>query len=311
MPAIRFSSNRQDIIDINRRSAESKTGISIIELSMLDGLMDKETAESIRQSIITKKVPVRQLTNLSEIYAEWTQFARELQELMQIRYISQELFDIQNEMLIFDDIVAIYRVEPDISYIEIEDPSYASMMRTFFDNLWNISQAMIWWIGWSAHAKQYLPFTREFQGIPMVIYPAKDDGNISQAYSRGDPSSIISYLDEVLPLYREKIMGADTLICYIWNDGTVPMVDVWKVMRNSISDDSGFLYDGFTIRWQVLETSMWLASGNSLIVFTAEEILFRELIMNQGKTFLEAADRGRYFPAFPAWLVPSESYFTK
>ena len=82
----------------------------------------------------------------------------------------------------------------------------------------------------------------------MVIYPAKDDGDISQAYSRGDPSSIISYLDEVLPLYREKIMGADTLICYIWNDGAVPMVDVWKVMRNSISDDSGFLYDGFTLK---------------------------------------------------------------
>ena len=144
MPAIRFSSNREDIININRRSAESKNGISIIELSMLDGLMDKETAESIREAITSKKVPVRQLTNLSEIYAEWTKYTKEFQEIMQIRCIPKEMFDIQNEILIFDDVVAIYRVEPSISYIEIEDSSYASMMRTFFDNLWNISQTMIW-----------------------------------------------------------------------------------------------------------------------------------------------------------------------
>jgi hypothetical protein len=144
MPAIRFSSDRIDIIDVNRRSAKCKTGISIIELSMLDGLMDKDTAESIRSEIIAKNIPVRQLTNLSEIYADWTRFTKELQELMQIRCIPTEIFSIQNEILIFDDIVAMYRVEPEIYYVEIEDANYASMMRDFFDNLWNVSQAMIW-----------------------------------------------------------------------------------------------------------------------------------------------------------------------
>lgn len=144
MPAIRFSSKREDIIDVNRRSANSKNGISIIELSMLDGLMDKDTAELIREEITNKRVPVRQLTNYSEIYSEWTKYTKEFQEIMQIRYIPKELFDIQNEILIFDDVVATYRVEPDISYIEIEDTSYAQMMRTFFDNLWNASQAMLW-----------------------------------------------------------------------------------------------------------------------------------------------------------------------
>jgi hypothetical protein len=144
MPAIRFSSDRIDIIDVNRRSAKCKTGISIIELSMLDGLMDKDTAESIRSEIIAKNIPVRQLTNLSEIYADWTRFTKELQELMQIRCIPTEIFSIQNEILIFDDTVAMYRVEPEIYYVEIEDANYASMMRDFFDNLWNVSQAMIW-----------------------------------------------------------------------------------------------------------------------------------------------------------------------
>jgi hypothetical protein len=248
MPAIRFSSDRADIIDVNRRSTKCKTGISIVELSLLDGLMDKETAESIRSEIISKDISVRQLTNLSEIYGDWTRFSKELQELMQIRYISTEIFDIQNEILIFDNVVAMYRIDPEVYYVEIEDANYANMMRDFFDNLWRVSQVMIWGVGGSASAKQYLPFTAEHAGIPMVIYPAKDDGDISQAYSRGDSSSIISYLGKVLPLYNEKIVGADVLICYVWNDGTTPMVDVWKVMRNSISDDSGFLYDGFTLK---------------------------------------------------------------
>lgn len=311
MPAIRFSSDRSDIIDVNRRSTQCKTGISIIELSMLDGLMDKDTAESIRSEIIAKNIPVRQLTNLSEIYADWTRFTKELQELMQIRCIPTEIFSIQNEILIFDDIVAMYRVEPEIYYVEIEDANYASMMRDFFDNLWNISQAMIWWVGGSAKAKQYLPFTREYLGIPAVIYPAKDDGDISKAYIRSESTSIDRYLDEVIPLYQKKIIGADALICYLWNDGDIPMVDVWKVMRNSISDDSWFLYDGFTLRWKDLETSMWLASGNSLIVFTVEELLFRRLVMDEGKTFHEAADRSIYFPAFPTWHIPSEPFFIK
>lgn len=215
---------------------------------MLDGLMDKDTAESIRRAIIQKKVPVRQLTNLPDIYAEWTKYTKELQDIMQIRHISEKIFSIQNEILIFDDIVAMYRVEPDVYYVEIEDANYASMMRDFFDNLWNVSQAMVWGLGGSAHAKQYLPFTRNFEGIPLIIYPAKDDGDIRQAFPRDRAFSIESYIHSVFPRYREKIVGADLLICYVWNDGTTPMIDVWKVMRNTISDDSGFLYDGFTLK---------------------------------------------------------------
>lgn len=147
MPCIRFSSERQDIIDVNRRSVQCKSGISIVELSMMDGVMGKDIAESIRSEIIAKNVTVRQLTNLSEIYANWTQYSKEMQAIMNIRYIAKEVFDIQNEILIFDNTVAMYHVEPEVYYMEIEDPQYADMMRALFDNLWKASQMMIWGIG--------------------------------------------------------------------------------------------------------------------------------------------------------------------
>jgi hypothetical protein len=83
--------------------------------------MDKKIAEDIRQDLINNCISVRQVTNLSEIYADWTTYSQELKELLQIRYIPNEVFDIQNEILIFDDIVAMYRVYPEISYMEIED----------------------------------------------------------------------------------------------------------------------------------------------------------------------------------------------
>lgn len=306
MPSVRFSSDRNDIIDVNRRSALCKSGISIIELSMLDGLMDKKVAEEIRQEIIGNNVWVRQLTNFSEIYADWTKYSKELQEIMKIRYIPKEIFHIETEILIFDDIVAMYRVEPEISYTEISDHKYAQMMLAFFDNLWQASQAMIWWVWGSALAKQYLPISRKYKNIPIIIYPAKDDGNIVQAYSTEE--SIISYTDRVLPLHEDRITWADMLILYVWNDGTIPMVDIWKVIRNTISDDSWFLYDGFTLRGDSIETRMGTASGNSLIVFTAEELLLRKLIMEEGKSFTEAADRKKYFPAFPAGLIPGERF---
>jgi hypothetical protein len=306
MPTVRYSSDRNDIIDVNRRSASCKSGISIIELSMLDGLMDSKTAESLRQEIIGNGVKVRQLTNLTEIFANWTRFSKELQEIMQIRYIPREVFPIDMEILIFDDVVAMYRVEPEISYTEIQDKMYADMMRAFFDQLWRASQAMIWWVGWSAQAKQYLPFSHIYKNIPLIIYPAKDDGDIRQAYTTEE--SILHYIDTILPLHEDRIRTADLLILYVWNDGSTPMVDIWKVMRNTISDDSGFLYDGFTLRWKDIENGMWTASGNSLIVFTAEELLLRKLIMEEGKSFTEAADRKKYFPAFPAGLIPWERY---
>jgi hypothetical protein len=306
MPAIRFSSERSDIININRRSAQAKTGISIIELSMLDGLMDSETAESIRKEIFSNQVTVRQLTNLREIYSDWTEYSEELQKIMQIRYIPQYLFDIQTEILIFDDIVAMYRVEPEVYYVEIEDTHYSQMMRLFFDNLWNASEVMTWWIGGSAEAKQYLPFRIFHEHIPMIVYPAKDDGNITQAY--GTKRGIEEYIQEISIHYTERLSNADMVLIYIWNDGTTRMADIWKVSRNTISDDSWFLYDGFTLRELAIESGMWTASGNSLIVFTAEELLLRKLILEQGKTFEEASNREQYFPAFPSGLIPKESF---
>ncbi len=87
------------------------------------------------------------------------------------------------------------------------------------------------------------------------------------------------------------------------------MLDVWTVSRNTISDDSGFLYDAFTLRDGEVCKDMGLASGNSLIVFTSEELLMRRLILQQGLSFLDAADRQRFMPDFPPGYFPRTPFY--
>jgi hypothetical protein len=70
----------------------------------------------------------------------------------------------------------------------------------------------------------------------MIVYPAKDDGNITQAY--GTKRGIEEYIQEISIHYTERLSNADMVLIYIWNDGTTRMADIWKVSRNTISDDS-------------------------------------------------------------------------
>lgn len=297
------------IIDVTKRSASAKTGLCIYELGAMSDLMPMARAEEIRQSFVSSKTMVRQLTNHRHLDA-WTSVEALPMTLQQIRTVDEHLCDIVNEIVIFNDVVATYRMTPDAFYEEIRDQNYADMMRAMFDSVWNMSEVMLLGAGGSARTKQYRPINMDFMGIPVALYPAKDDGDITQAYDRSDEGCIERYVKRALEAHLEKLTDADMLICYVWNDGNVPMVDPWKVMRNKLSDDSGFLYDAFTIKNMDIVTDMGISSGNSLIVFTSEEMLLRELVIDRGLSFKEAADRSKYMPKFPAGFLPSEQFYT-
>ena len=308
MSSIRTSKDVRDIIELNRRHAYARAGVCIFELGSMDDLMPFDTAEEIRKLFVKNKTPVRQLTNHRHLDA-WTSVEALPKTLQQIRTIDKAVFDIKHEIVIFDDTVAMYRIAPDVSYSEINNKDYADMMRDLFNGIWNIAEVMVLGAGGSAHTKQYMPITSEFMGIPMVLYPAKDDGDITQAFDRKDVGCIERYVKHALEANLERLTDADMLICYAWNDGSVPMVDPWKVKRNKLSDDSGFLYDAFTLKDTAVVTDMGISSGNSLIVFTAEEMLLRDLVIDQKLSFKEAANRAKYMPKFPAGFLPCELFY--
>lgn len=309
--SIRHSNDVEDIIDISWREARSKTEVLIFEIGKMDDLMPLAQAEEIRQAIKDNKIRIRQLSNYERInkYTE----VKDYEQLIQLRHIDEDIFKVSSEIVIFEDTVAIYRIKPSVTYLEINDSGYADMMRSLFESVWKVSDVMVLGMGGSEEAKQYKPISTKLKVgrkmIPAVIYPAKDDGVIEKAFKRGNSGGIEKYLQECATKFEDKFKGADMILAYAWNDGVSRIIDPWVINRNRLSDDSGFLYEAMTIKEGEIVTDLGVGSGNSSIVITAEEFLLRDLILGRGLSFTEAADRVKYMPKFPPGMKPSEEFY--
>jgi len=296
------------IIDISVRSA-SASSISIFEVSNLGNLIGKVAAEKIRKEFVKFNTPIRQITNLRK-FKSWTSNL-ELTQNVTAKYVPPEVYEIRNEIIIFDNTVAAYRLEPDVFYMEVTDESFAKSMRQMFRSIWNIGDNLLMSADGSTQTKQYLPISYKFSNIPVVVYPAKDDGYLERAFSRIDHNSIQKYVSSVIKSDMGFCKDADMIIAYVWNQEDVPYCDLWRINRNEISDDSGFLYDARIYKGLEVITDMGVASGNSSIVLTAEEMLLRELIIGKGLSFEDASNRERYRARFPVGFVPAEGFYEK
>lgn len=309
--SIKHSTDIDDIIDISWRQAHSSTEVLVLEVGTMNDLMPVSNAEEIREALKLNNIKIRQLSNyqLNNQYTNVVNYGANIRA----KYIPKEVFEVKNEIVIFENTVAMYQVKPSVNYLEISDPAYAQMMRELFDNLWKASDTMIMIKGSSSKARQYKPITTKLKlgkkTVPAVIYPAKDDGYIEKAFDRKSPGVIEDYLQECAIKFKDQFGSADLVLAYAWNDGKERIIDSWFLTRNYISDDSGFLYDAMTIKEGEIVKDMGTASGNSNIVMTAEELLLRDLILEKGLSFSEASDRKKYMPKFPPGMVPKEEFY--
>jgi hypothetical protein len=296
----------EKIIDVTERSARGRD-LSIVEISSMDEFLPHDVAERLRGEFVKYKTPVRQITN-HKSFKIWTD-QDALVSAMKTHFVPRDVIDITTEELIFDDTVAVYRLKPTPMYHEITDAEYARQRRKVFNHLWSTGDVLLMSGDGSTRSKQYMPYKVMYGNIPVVIYPAKDDAVLTKAFDRNKPGCIESYVLEALMAHDDSVSAADMIIAYVWNDGSTRMVDPWIVNRNKLSDDSGFLYDCFTLKEFERVTNMGVSSGNSLITFTAEEMLLRELILVQGLSFKEAADRSKYRARFPLGYLPDEEFY--
>lgn len=158
-------------------------------------------------------------------------------------------------------------------------------------------------------ARQFLPLTSKFNYIPIVIYAANGDNEIEKAFSRDESGCIEKYIDSVLIENATFVNDADMILAYVWNQDNIPNCDIWKINQNHLSDDSGFLYDVRIYKNLDCVTDIGVASGDSLILLAAEEILLRELILTKGLSFKEATDRIKYQVKMPTGNNPKENFY--
>lgn len=297
---------KKKIADINRRSAASDSMV-IFEIGTLDQLIGEDSAEDIRALYVENKTEIKQISNLAK-FENWTK-SSEMAQNVDIKYVPESVFKIDTEIIIFGSTIAMYRLDPEPYYQEIEDESFANMMRSLFDSMWQIGSNLLLSANGSSLTKQYLPVSMNFNNLPLVIYPAKDDGRLEDILERKDINSIQTYITEVFLANWGLLKGADMAICVVWGNDGVPCCDIWKVSKNSMSNDSGFLYDVHIFKLHDKVTDMGVASGNTSMVITAEEMLLRELVLVKNLTIKEAADRNKYQARFPAGFLPEESFY--
>ncbi len=133
--SIKTSADVEDIITLSRRSAEAKGDVCLLELGSLDDIIPLDEAEVIRQAFLANGTKVRQLTNQTRFDA-WTEVDGFVERCMQVRHLAARELPIRLEMLLFDDVVALYRVEPEVSVTIIQDADFAAQQRALFDAAW-------------------------------------------------------------------------------------------------------------------------------------------------------------------------------
>lgn len=140
--SVRVSNSINDIVDINRLSAETHDLYRIMELSSLSNIIPVSTAESIRRKLMKNNVKIMQLTN-QRVFEPWTKVKGYIEKCMNIRYVPKDMLPINTEVLIFDNVVAIYQVEPEISVTVIEHANFAIQQKALFDNFWRIAKPTV------------------------------------------------------------------------------------------------------------------------------------------------------------------------
>jgi len=136
------SNKMSDIISINQRSTYAKSEICIIELSTLGELIPSVEAEAMREEWKSRKIQVKQLSNMQN-FEPWTDVGGFIETCMSIRQVNDDVLPIKAEVLVFDDVVAFYRVKPELSVLVIEDEDFANQQRALFAAIWEKAKPLI------------------------------------------------------------------------------------------------------------------------------------------------------------------------
>lgn len=129
----------KDLYEISLLSAKSKEKqIYIYEISNLSDIIGFKKAEILREEFLKNKIKVKQITN-NPVVPKFTDNDDFLKKLMDFRYVPKDIFEIKDEILIFDDVVAIYNTEPKMKLLIIKNKDFANNQKQLFINLWKNS----------------------------------------------------------------------------------------------------------------------------------------------------------------------------
>src|SRR3989339_1443068 len=174
-----------DLFNISMLSAKAKSKeLLIYEKGSLSDVIGQERAEKIRKVFLKNRVMVKQITN-NPILPRFSENDEFTNKCMSFRYIPKNIFSIENEMLIFDNITAAYNLDKKSYKLAIfEDEIFAINQKQLFLNLWE--QGILPKLGFTYEPSHVFYNSVDFHidGKQFIIYPDKEADKAYQNWTR-------------------------------------------------------------------------------------------------------------------------------
>jgi bisphosphoglycerate-independent phosphoglycerate mutase (AlkP superfamily) len=74
---------------------------------------------------------------------EWTKVEELVEKYWEARYIDPKKFEIKTEILIYNEVVAMYDFRKEIFCVEIYNQNLAEMQKQLFEFIWNLAEKPI------------------------------------------------------------------------------------------------------------------------------------------------------------------------
>lgn len=124
-------------------SLRARGTLRIYEVSSsMTAFLPQKFSEKVREELVRNKILTHQLTNLTKIEA-YTEILGAATTWWEPRHISPRELAIKSEVLIYNDVTALYHyLHNDIFCVEIENADLARMQAQLFDFIWRHARSM-------------------------------------------------------------------------------------------------------------------------------------------------------------------------
>lgn len=213
-------------------------------------------------------VKVKQITNIP-VLPKFSDNDEFVNKVMTFRYVPRDIFAIENEIMIFDDTVAVYNKR---ELLIIEDKKFADNQRQLFMSVWDQGQSPTLGFEYKPNHSYYKNLNYFVNGIQVIVWP---DADARESYKGFSEAQLGEYIKNIISS-DEYFKDTSYIIAFIWSLNGEKMLDVWKFNENHVDDRSGPLGDARVYREGKLCNDMEIVSGNTLMILGYEEKIRRQ-----------------------------------
>lgn len=139
---IKYYSGINGLKQITWNSSKAQGLLRIFEIENMSSFLNKGFAEKARLEFVRNGVEIHEITNERE-FGGWTNVKDLVENYWQVRYVDPQELSMEFEMLVYNDVFAMYNyIDDEIFGVEIRNSKLAAMQKQIFDFIWLKGQKM-------------------------------------------------------------------------------------------------------------------------------------------------------------------------